>query len=205
MFFLYNIKNKITIFVTIFLLSFSLAARSDDTIDTILKQADLPSLIGTDRAVNLGAQFQDPNASTTDVNMFNDFIAIGVLPVLITHTNFASFDSNQTVLKKATRYQSWFGVDSYRQAEIPDVTLQDGLVAVQSCMAKRHNPTPSNQVANVIIYKTLNTARMIYDYAFIDPSLSPGNCQEILYTPATKTCEVGGVTACHIDFVSLNH
>ncbi|TAK77618.1 MAG: hypothetical protein EPO11_02455 [Gammaproteobacteria bacterium] len=195
--------KKILMYILPWLFTFSLSvsAKSDNDIDTILKQADLQTLIGTDKAVNLGAQYQNPNASTNDVNNFNDFIAVGDLPWPIAHTNMTSFDANQTILHNRTRYQSWVGVANFKQDEIPDVSLQDGLMAVQVCMQQHRNPTPSDQVAHVIIYKTLNTARIVYDYAFIDPALTKGHCQEVLYTPATKSCEEGAVTMCHLNLL----
>jgi hypothetical protein len=174
-----------------------------NTVDSVLKQADLPKLIGTNQAVNLAAQPMDPKGSSKDVNSFNDFIAIGVVSTPTMHTNMTNFNQQQIILKKVTRNEPWIGVAQYLQKDIPNLSLQDGLVAVQACMKKKGKPAPSQDVAHVTIYKTLNTAQFVYDYAFKMPGKTT-SCQEILYTPVTQDCEMGMQTDCHIHIEALS-
>jgi len=198
-----NVK-KLALSTLLLSVTFSLSAYSATTsIDAVLKQADLMTLIGTDEVVNLVAQFRDQNASTDNVNNFDNFVAIGVLPSPVTHINSADFDASQTVLKETKRMGSWIGVANFKQNEIPELSLQDGLIALQACMQRHRNPTPTNRVTNVTLYKTLNTAQVVYDYAFVDPALPKGSCQEYLYLPSAKYCEEGTVTSCHLNIVTL--
>lgn len=189
------LSKKIYISVFALLSTMSFVAQAG-MVDAVLRKADLPKLIGTPEAVNLAAQPLDPKGSSVDVNTFNEFVALGVVSNPSVQTNMTSFNRDQVVLKKISIAGPWIGVAKYTQNEMPNVMLQDGLVAVQACMQKKGTPTPSKEVSSVVIYKTLNTAQFVYDYSFKVPGQS--YCQEVLYTPATQGCEFGMQKACHI-------
>jgi len=125
------------------------------SVDSILRQANLPKLIGTNEALNLAAQPLDPKGSSINVNTFNNFIALGVVSSPSVQTNMTSFNEKQVILQKASMAGPWIGVARYTQSEIPNVLLQTGLMDVQACMSKKGTPTPSKEVTNVVIYKTL--------------------------------------------------
>jgi hypothetical protein len=190
-----QIFKKILLPISIFLLPL-IACAENGSVDSILKNANLPKLIGTNQAVNLAAQPVDLQGSSTNVNSFNNFVAIGVVSSPSTQTNMTSFNQDQVILKQISVAGPWIGVAQYLQSEMPNVLLQDGLIAAQACMTKKGTPTPSNEVTNVVIYKTLNTSQFVYDYSFKIPGKT--SCQEVLYTPATQGCEWGMQKACHI-------
>lgn len=167
-----------------------------ENVDSILRHANLPKLIGTNEAVNLAAQPLDPKGSSNNVNTFNNFVALGVVSSPSVQTNMTSFNKKQIILQKTSMAGPWIGVARYTQNEIPNVLLQTGFMDVQACMSKKGTPTPSKEVTNVVIYKALKDAQFVYDYSFKIPNKT--FCQEVLYIPATKSCTFGMQKSCHI-------
>jgi hypothetical protein len=165
--------------------------------DQLFRTVDLMKLLGTDTPVNLQAQMKNPDAKTHNINDLDSFIAIGVI-VPTYHTMIVEFDQDQNIMHSSYVDSPWVGVAYYHQSEIPALSLQQGLTAVQACMAKSGTTTPDD-ITRVVIYKTLNTSEIIYDYVFKDDSLPKKSCQEFLYSPSTDRCQKGMVTNCHFD------
>ena len=199
-----SIKSVMFSLVTLSIMAVSTSSLADDMVDQqrvnvdhLFKHAHLKRLIETSKARNLEAQTKDPDASTSNISDLTDFIAIGVIDPE-GYTLITEFNKHQRIMEQAAYSESWLGVDNFLQKEIPNVTLQEGLDAVKTCMADKGDPLPE-KISRVIIYKTINTSQIIYDYLFRDPNLYPGVCQEILYTPATGACEIGMKVYCHYD------
>lgn len=111
-------------------------------------------------------------------------------------TVVTEFDSSQQKLKQMIYGMPWIGVADFTQADLPHVSLQDGLQMAKACLPTVGDAV-SDQVARVAIYKTLNTRQFVYDYAFKYANADSNYCQEILYTPVTQQCELGRVVLCH--------
>ncbi len=169
------------------------------SVDDILKQADLTKLIGVNKAVNLIAQLKDPNASTTQVSDFTDFIAIGVTDPE-QFTSMTEFTADQTSVKHATYDFPWIGVSSFPQSKLPALTLQEGFVRVKACMAAQNDPTPE-AITKVIIYQSIFPNDMVYDYVFKDEHLPAGLCQEFIFNTKTSECQRGFSVSCHFNIV----
>ncbi|GEM_PF-2308269 len=177
-------------------------AKTDDfDTDKFLRTIDLPKLINKNKVLNLIAQLSTPFTSTSNVNDMDDFFAIANID-----ENYDSiiteFDRSQDILQQITLPSAWVGVSPYNQLRIPLETLQQGFQDVQTCMSKQGTPI-SNTISRLVIYKTIDTEKMIYDYAFTDPNLPFGICQEVLYIPSTHGCTYGMVVFCHVNLLTL--
>jgi len=192
-------KNlKYVAFLSLFYITHSVFAANDQMdVDNFLRTVDLKQIIHTNRVVNLSAQMSDPNTNTTNVNDLNDFLAMGTKSEGDIKTWIAEFNSQLNVLDQKQYNAPWIGVDHFTQNQIPKLNLQDGLELVKSCIAtKTHTPIPT-QIHRIVLYKTIQTKNIVYDYVFVMPKLTPGTCQEILYIPETNDCEWGAQTLCH--------
>lgn len=168
------------------------------TPDDVLKNADLVNIIGSAEVLNLRAQMSNPTASTRSVNDLDNFVAMTVPDSEPARTEFVEFDKNQKILQKATFGSPWMGVAHFTQSEIPPMSLQDGMDMMRSCLLKKKRPikTP-DEITSVVLYKTLNTNNVVYDFIFKNPATS--QCHEYLYVPANKDCFTGHPVACHLD------
>jgi hypothetical protein len=183
---------RILIFTFLMIFTASVNAKSIN-VDNLLRTANIDALIGTNTPLNLHAQMKDPAGKTQDVNDFDDFIALGVINST-QHTVIAEFDATQKIIQKVEYDQPWIGVSPFSQSEIPAMTLQEGFAAVKACIG--HTP---DEITRVAIYKTQLSKEIVYDYVFLDPSLSANRCQEYLYLPAKNECQVGTIASCHLD------
>lgn len=190
-------RNIVTVLLFLLCTSYAFARNQTIDVDNFLRTVDLKKIIYTDKAVNLHAQLSDPNASTTNVDDLNDFLAIGSKSTGIIDTLITEFDIQSNILAKKTYRLPWIGVGKFMQSEIPALKLQDGLSLVKSCIAiKMLRPAPE-KIHRIVLYRTLQTHQIIYDYLFVMKTLPDGICQEILYTPDTGNCEMGMQTTCH--------
>jgi hypothetical protein len=187
------------IFIVLFLFCTS-AFASNETIDVdqFLRTVDLTKIIHTNRVLNLEAQMSDPKVNTTNIDDMTDFLALTSKGKGVIATWIAEFDGQSNILDQKAYQLPWIGVDHFIQNQIPPVKLQDGLQLVKSCIAtKLHKPAPE-KIHRVVLYKTIQTKQIIYDYIFAMPEiLSSDVCQEILYVPDTGDCEMGLQTLCH--------
>lgn len=170
-------------------------------VDALLKNADLINLITQNQAINLIAQLKDPDATAHTVEDFDDFIAVGGLQ-LSDQSIYTEFDKDQNILQKQIQDNpAPLGVQEFIQKDIPSFTFEDGLKHVKTCMADQGQAIP-DEITRIIVYKTINTNQVVYDYAF---KKSNGRCQEVLYTPPQpgvehEQCEYGMDVDCHFDF-----
>lgn len=186
-------------------LSFPAYSKLGINVDELLRTANLVDLLGNNEVLNLGAQTIDPNASSSSVDDLNDYIILGYPTASSEFIHAVEFDNNQKIINNADLGIPWLGVKLYKQSEIPNLSLQDGLQLAQLCMAAKTPPDPTpSTISRVFIYKTLNTLQVVYDYVFKDPNLMPGICREVLYTPATNTCERGYSVNCHVNYENVS-
>lgn len=184
------IKNFI-IFLTILFLSSQTFA---ENVDQFLRTVDLTKLVGDEYVLNLEAQMKRQGGSTNNIDQLNQFIAL-VTDYNVGNTKITEFDSSQNITKQVTKEGPWIGVARFKQSEIPANPLQEG---IQVCK----DYASTNKIARVTIYKTQNTSQIIYDYAFKLPGAPSHYCQEVLYTPATRSCELGMVVKCEHHYKS---
>jgi len=186
-------------------LSFASIVKIDNKInvDKLMRNVNLMKLIDDRNAKNLHAQMKNPKKSTQFINELDEFIAVGFKLQPFEKTTIVEFNKNYKELKRKIYFEPWFGVGEFNPKEIPTTTLQQGWENAQSCMERQGDAIPK-ELKRVVIFKTLNTSRIIYDYVFEDPKGMSGICKEVLYTPIQKnvskeTCERGVVTTCHFD------
>jgi hypothetical protein len=125
--------------------------------------------------LNLTAQTANKVAQA-DVNAFNDFYLINGVGRLKVRFNQQLQNLGQVTLP------GWIGVAQYSNREI-FYDLQFGFQQV-----KANYNIPNARAGHVTIYKTLNTAQLVYDYAV---QIGPTLCQEYLFTPATGGFQLG--------------
>lgn len=191
---------RLVAFLFFIILSSSVYSQKQD-IEQLLRTADFKNLVGTQTPVNFQAQLKEPFEETKNISDLSEFVAIGVIHPE-DYTLVTQFDLDEKIVKQIRNVDPWMGVDSFSQKELPSLTLQDGLKAVKQCMAQQKDPTPEN-ITRVIVYKTLNTGEIIYDYVFKDNDLPKGWCQEFLYSPATGECQRGNLNECHITIENM--
>ncbi len=167
-------------------------------VDELFRTANLPKLVDSNKTVSLYAQVDQRNKSTDKINDLEQFFAYSVLypPQAEPQTIITQLDKDQSTLKKAMFKGAWVGVEQFSQAEIPHLSLQSGLEKIKICMKKKGTPLP-NEITAVIIYKTLTTSQIIYDYLFY---YSKNNCQEALYNTQTGQCDLGMKRNCYHNF-----
>jgi hypothetical protein len=158
-------------------------AQSSFSLTEFFKTSNLQPLAGTPMLLNLGAQM-DHRTFQQDVNNFDDFM-------LINGTGKKRVVFNRHLMNQGgITLGSWIGVAQFDNHAIT-ADLQEGWQAVKA----KYNLT--SPVAHVIVYKTLNTSELVYDYA-VQLGTSDMNCQEYLYTPSTKNFQTGLKTMCWI-------
>ena len=158
-------------------------AQSGFSLTQFFQTSNLQPLAGTPMLLNLAAQM-DHRTFQQDVNNFDDFM-------LINGDGKKRVFFNRHLMNQGTMtLGSWIGVAPFDNHAIT-ANLQDGWLAVKA----KYSLT--NPVAHVIVYKTLNTNELVYDYA-VQLGSSDMNCQEYLYTPSTKGFQTGMKTMCWI-------
>lgn len=172
---------------------------SPASVDDVLRNADLMTIIGQAQVLNLRAQTSDPNASTPNVNDLDSFVAMAVPSIEPPRTEYSEFDKNQKVRQKASYAVPWIGIANYTQDELKNLMgLQEAMDKLRPCLLNKETPVKiPNEISGVVIYKTLNTNEIIYDYIFKNPAT--GQCREYLYVPTTDFCFTGYPTDCHLD------
>jgi len=149
------------------------------------RSANLDPLAKGPTVLNLEAQ-SSSKTPQTDVNAFDDYFLIAGdcqrPPAFV-----VNFD-RQLQNKGQKTIGCWIGVAQYSNHQI-SVDLQDGFDKV---IANYHMPL-GTRAAHVVIYKTLNTGQLVYDYAIPRGA----RCQEYLYTPASGGFQLGMSTGCY--------
>lgn len=152
------------------------------------KTSNLQPLSGTPMLLNLGAETRN-RTFEQDVNSFDDFM-------LIDGTGKKRVGFNRQLVNQGTMtLGGWMGVAQFDNHAISS-DLQAGWQAVKA----KYSLT--NGVAHVIVYKTLNTSQLVYDYA-VQLGSSGMNCQEYLYTPATHGFQTGMQTGCWLGMSTI--
>ena len=130
---------------------------------------------------NLEAQSQN-RVPQPNVNAFDDYFLINGTGRLVVNFNGA------LQIKGLVPISTWIGVAPYSNHEIW-FDIQAGFDIV-----KQHYNMPNAAAGHVVVYKTVNTQQLVYDYAV---ALQTGRCQEYLFTPATFGFQMGLMTRCH--------
>jgi len=146
------------------------------------QRADLAPLAQTPTVLNLVAQ-SSTRTPQADVNAYDNFFLINGVGRLV-----VNFDKNLQN-KGQVRIPGWIGVARYSNNEIL-ADIQWGFIFVK---AKYH--MPNALAARVVVYKTLNTQQLVYDY--VVQRGAPTSCQEYLFTPATGAVQLGMRTSCY--------
>jgi len=121
----------------------------------------------------------------SDVNVFDDFFLIAGdcqrPPAFVVNFDRQLQNKGERVIG------CWIGVLGYSNHEI-SADLQEGFKAVAA-----HFHLGDAKAAHVVVYKTLNTHQLVYDYAIPRGA----RCQEYLYTPAAGGFQLGMQTNCY--------
>lgn len=187
-----QLSKKISILLIAWFLPLTATFANVD-IDALFRQLDLVKLIGTDTVLNLMAQTKSaPEKGTSQPSDFDDFY---VLDSVDNKTKLTEFNAKQEVLTTYTRNAPWVGVASFQPNELENlISLQDGFQNLKNFMEPK-----LDTISKVIIYKSLRSQQIIYDYVFKDPAFDSKTCREWLYIPSTDQCEPGMVVSCQID------
>lgn len=157
------------------------ASAQSNGLTTFLSSSNLAPLSQTATVLNLEAQMADGSAQQ-DVNAFNQFFLINGTGKLVVQFNGSLANQGQKAIP------GWMGVAQYSNHTISS-DLQAGWQAVKTKFSL------SAGVSSVVIYKTLNTAQLVYDYRS-PVSAGSATCQEYLYTPASAGFQTGVQTNC---------
>lgn len=196
-------KSINTVFLCVFLFiismtSTSIGYSSESTsigkVEKLFRTMDVKKISGNDFIRFLEAKFLNPNASTNDVNQFDSFSLMTDKKLILDQLRYTVFDANQHIIHTYSLPGPWVGVDQFRQAELPKMTFEEGLVLTKMSPCSRG----LKKVVRFIIYKTQNSQQIVYDYIFQDPTLPKNKCQEVLFTPEDKTAQQGMVVNCRI-------
>lgn len=177
-------RKIVTISLAVSLLVLGVVSAKAQNLTTFLSTSDLTKIARTSEVRDLAAQ----NAAKTgsqDVNTFDDFYLINGTGHLV-----VNFDHSLKV-KGQAEIPGWFGPASMSNKEIT-ADIQDGWLVVKKAFGL------SGPVANVTVYKTLNTSQIVYCYTAL-PADSNNMCMQYLYTPATKKTEPGMKATCYWD------
>ena len=155
---------------------------SAQSLTDFFKYAPLEILAQSPTLLNLEAQSSSKTAQS-DVNVFDDYFLINGPAKLVVNFNRLLMNKGQVPIP------GWIGVAQYSNHEI-SADLQDGL---QKVLAHYH--MPSVKAANVVIYKTLNTGQLVYDYS-LQANPAAQYCREFLFTPATEGFQLGLMSKC---------
>jgi len=149
------------------------------------KNANLDPLAKAPTVLDLEAQSASKTPQS-NVNVFDDYFLIAG-DCQRPPASVVNFD-RQLQNKGEKTIGCWIGVAQYSNHQI-SADLQDGFDKV---IANYHMPL-GTRAAHVVIYKTLNTGQLVYDYAIPRGS----RCQEYLYVPATGGFQLGMSTSCY--------
>jgi len=138
--------------------------------------------------LNLIAQ-STTHTPQANVNAYNDFYLINGLGKLKVR-----FSGNLQNLGQV-HIPGWIGVLQYHNSEIIS-DIQFGFQQV-----KTHFNMPNARAARVVVYKTINTHQIVYDY--VVQTTSSLRCQEYLYTPITGGYQRGMITGCYTSLPNL--
>jgi hypothetical protein len=160
-----------------------IAPASAQNLTTFLGGSNLEPLAQSPLILNLEAQTTSKVAQP-NVNAFNDFFLINGPGRLVVNFNGALQNKGQV------KIPGWIGVAQYTNHEIW-FDLQFGFELVKARFG-----IPNAMAAHVVIYQTLNTGQLVYDYA-VQPSPSSNRCQEYLFTPIVMGFQQGLPTSCY--------
>lgn len=170
------------IFFGIMALMLASAPASAQSLTDFFTNANLNALAQTPQVLNLEAQSANKTAQS-DVNVFDDFFLINGTGKLVVNFDKALQNKGQIAI------QGWIGVARFSNHDI-SADLQDGFTQVAS-----HFHIANAKAAHVVVYKTLNTQQLVYDYAS-QAAPTAQRCQEYLFTPETKGFARGRMTNC---------
>lgn len=137
-------------------------------------------LAQTPEVMNLVAQ-SSRRVALADVNAFDDFFLINGVGKLRVHFNGQLQNLGQVPLP------GWVGAGPYFNYEIV-ADLQSGFERV-----KENYRIPGARAGHVVVYKNVQNAQLVYDYAV---QIGPRTCQEYLYTPLTGGFQLGMRVGC---------
>lgn len=158
------------------------APASAQSLTDFFKTANLDPLAQSPVVLNLEAQSTSKTAQS-DLNAFDDFFLINGPGKLV-----VNFDKSLQSKGQVTT-PGWIGVARYSNHDIT-ADLQNGLQQVLT-----HYKMPNAKAANVVIYKTINTEQLVYDYS-IQPVPTAQRCQEYLFTPVNHGFQRGMMSNC---------
>jgi hypothetical protein len=161
----------------------AIAPASAQSLTGFLGSSNLDPLAQSPMVLNLEAQ-SSTHMAQGDVNTFNQFFLINGPGKLVVQFNTALQNLGQV------RIPAWIGVAQYSNHDIW-FDLQFGFDLV-----RRQFNMPGAQAGHVVVYKTLNTGQLVYDYAV---PIFPGSptCQEYLFTPVSFGYQLGMRTRCY--------
>ncbi|UYO47976.1 hypothetical protein KQX64_18695 [Rhodopseudomonas palustris] len=155
------------------------------------RTADLEPLSQSHFVLNLAAQ-SSAKIPQDNVNLFDDFYLIngqwsGSPNSLIVHFN--------GVLQNLGQRQTppWIGVAQFSNHAIT-YDIQAGFQQV-----KAKYGMPNARAAGVVVYRTLNTGLLVYDYRI---PVKGGRCQEYLFTPDSGGFQLGMQGGCYISLAA---
>lgn len=159
------------------------APASAQSLTGFLGGSNLDPLAQSPYVLNLEAQ-SSTHTAQANVNAFNQFFLINGPGKLVVQFNNALQNLGQVHIR------NWIGVAQYSNHDIW-FDLQYGFDLVKA----QFNLPPGAKAGHVVVYKTLNTGQLVYDYAVQLPLGSP-TCQEYLFTPAILGYQIGMRTRC---------
>jgi hypothetical protein len=159
----------------------SMAAAQGETLTQFFSTSDLTALSQGPNVMNLAAQSLKKKP-VADLNTFDDFFLINGTGTLVVNFDHALKNKGEV------KIPGWVGAAAYSNHDIK-TDLTAGFQAVMKAYA------PKGMLANLVVYKTLNTSQMVYDYAFTIPGSQ--SCQEYLYVPALGSTELGMTKGCY--------
>ena len=159
------------------------APASAQSLTDFFKNANLEPLAKTNDVLDLVAQ-STSKTPQGDVNSFDDYFLINGVGKLVVNFNRSLQNKGQTAIP------GWIGVAPYSNRTIT-ADLQAGFQAVVE-----HFRLVNAKAAKVVVYKTLNTGQLVYDYS-IPVRSTPNICQEYLFTPETHGFQPGMAVRCY--------
>ncbi|MCD0416345.1 hypothetical protein LOC51_03890 [Rubrivivax sp. JA1024] len=156
------------------------------------RTANLEPLSQSQFVLNLAAQ-SSAKQPQANVNLFDDFYLIngqwsGSPNNLIVHFNGNLQNLGQRVIP------TWVGVAQFSNHAIT-YDLQAGFQQV-----KAKYGIPNAQAASVVVYRTLNTGLLVYDYRI---PIAGGRCQEYLFTPENGGFQLGMQGGCYMSLAGV--
>jgi|SRR5579864_375018 len=158
------------------------APASAQSLTGFLGGAYLDPLAQSPYVLDLEAQ-SSTHTAQANVNTFDQFFLINGPGKLVVQFNNALQNLGQVHIP------GWIGVLQYSNHEIW-FDLQYGFDLV-----KAHFNMPNAKAGHVVVYKTINTHQLVYDYA-VQRVAGSQVCQEYLFTPETSGFQLGLRTNC---------